>query len=261
LKFAREADLTQWARDAGRLWLLLDYDGTLADFAPTPAHIEPDPRVTGLLERLSKDARKRLAIISGRKLADVTALVPVAGLFLAGTYGLELQSPTGEIQHRADYRVVRPVVEKAKSHWESLVAGRPGFFLEDKGWALALHARFADEAEAAQVLALARQRALTDLPAETFQLLAGHRFLEVAPAVAQKGETVGYLLQEHPWPGSQMVYIGDDDKDEAAFRMIHMHGGVAIWVTGASRRPRPTAADYTLESPAAVRHWLESISR
>ena len=28
---------------AERLWLFLDYDDTLADFAPTPEHVNSDP--------------------------------------------------------------------------------------------------------------------------------------------------------------------------------------------------------------------------
>ena len=75
MTFRDGADLTQWARGAGCLWLFLDYDGTLANFAATPAQIEPDLRITQLLERLSRDARKRLAIISGRKLDDIRALL------------------------------------------------------------------------------------------------------------------------------------------------------------------------------------------
>jgi trehalose 6-phosphate phosphatase len=260
MTFKDEADLTTWARGAGRLWLFLDYDGTLADFAPTPAQVEPDSRVIQLLERLSRDARKRLAIISGRKLDDIRALVPVPGLFLGGTYGLDLQTPAGEIRHRINAQAILPVIEKVKARWQALVAGRVGFFLEDKGLAMALHARFAGEVDAGRVLALARQSVADDLPAATFRLLAGHRFLEVAPALADKGETVAFLLREFPWRGSQLVYVGDDDKDAAAFGVVHSHGGRTIWVAGGSHQARPADADYTLESPAAVRRWLEGLS-
>ncbi len=31
--------------EARRLWIFLDYDGTLADFAPTPEHVNPNPEV------------------------------------------------------------------------------------------------------------------------------------------------------------------------------------------------------------------------
>ena len=259
MKFESEADLAAWARRAGRLWLFLDYDGTLAEFAPTPAHIEPDPGLTRLLQRLSSDPGKRLAVISGRKLDDIQALVPVPGVFLGGTYGLDIQAPSSRILHRGDAQAIRPVVERVKVRWQPLVAGQAGFFLEDKGLALALHARFASEAEAEQVLRLARQFAEADLPAEAFRLLAGHRFLEVAPALAHKGEAVSFLLHEFPWPGSRLVYLGDDDKDAAAFGTVHAHGGVAVWVAGESRRPWPADADFALQSPAAVRGWLERL--
>jgi trehalose-phosphatase len=82
LRFESEAALARWARSVDRLWLFLDYDGTLVDFAATPAEIEPNAHVTHLLERLCSDTRKRVAIISGRKLDDIRALVPVSGLFL-----------------------------------------------------------------------------------------------------------------------------------------------------------------------------------
>ncbi len=260
MKFESEAALTEWARSVDRLWLFLDYDGTLVDFAATPTEIEPDANVTHLLERLCADSRKRVAIISGRKLDDIRALVPVPGLYLGGTYGLDLQTPTGEIRHRVDARAIAPVIERVKARWQRLVSDQSGFFVEDKGLAVALHARFAAEADAERLLALARQDATADLSAETFRLLTGHRFLEVAPALAHKGEAVSFLLKEYPWPGGQLAYLGDDDKDAAAFGAVHAHGGVTVWVVGNSHWPLPSDADYALASPAAVRRWLQGLS-
>ena len=260
MKFESEAALTRWARSADRLWLFLDYDGTLAEFAATPAQIEPDARVTRLLERLRGDTRKRVAIISGRKLDDIRALVPLPGLFLGGTYGLEWQTPAGEIQRRADARAIAPFIEKVRARWQQLVAGRSGYFLEDKGLAVALHARFAEDGDAERVLDLARRDATADLSSDTFRLLTGHRFLEVAPALAHKGEALEFLLGEFPWPGAQVAYLGDDDKDAAAFGVVHAHGGVAIWIVGSSQWPRPPDADYALASPAAARRWLNRLS-
>jgi hypothetical protein len=31
-------------------------------------------------------------------------------------------------------------------------------------------------------------------------------------------------LERFPWPGAQMIYIGDDDKDELAFRIANQFG-------------------------------------
>jgi len=211
---------------AERLWLFLDYDGTLADFAPTPEHVNPDPQLIGLLTKLARHPRIRMAVISGRRLSHVEALVPVPGIFLAGTYGIELRTPEGRRINRVKYDAVRPTLDTLKPHWEQVIADREGFFLEDKGWALALHARFADEDEAEEVLAAARSVATGAARSGPLRLLGGHKFLEIGPTLAHKGQTVDYLLDRYPWPGALPVYLGDDDKDEEAFDVIKARGGI-----------------------------------
>jgi len=242
---------------AERLWLLLDYDGTLADFAPTPDHVNLDLEIVDLLTRLARHPLIRVAVISGRRLDHVAALVPVPGILLAGTYGVELQTPEGERINRVEYNVVRPVLDAIKPRWLHLIGERRGFFLEDKGWALALHARFADDAEAEEVLDTAYRMATEVAPSrQLFRLLGGHKFLEVGPRLAHKGQTVDYLLNRYGRPGALPLYLGDDDKDEEAFGAIKARGGIAIMVAA---EPRKTRADCRLESPQAVRHWLQTL--
>jgi trehalose-phosphatase len=248
--------LNQRLAESERLWLFLDYDGTLADFAPTPEHVNPDPELVELLTRLVHIPRLRISVISGRRLSDVRALVPVPGVLLAGTYGIEVQTPEGEQIERVEYKTIRPVLEVIKPRWEHLITGRDGFFLEDKGWALALHARFADGDEANEVLATAHRLATEVAYLGPFRLLGGHKFMEIGPELAHKGRTVAYLLEQFPWPGALPLYLGDDDKDEEAFGIIQAHGGTAILV---AREPRDTQADCRLESPQAVRQWLETL--
>lgn len=248
--------LEQLAAEGRRMWLFLDYDGTLKEFAPTPEHVEPDPALIDLLTRLAAQPRVRMAIISGRSLAQIERLVPVPGTFLAGTYGIEMRTPAGERIHREDYDALRPTLDALKPRWQSLVAHREGFFVEDKGWALALHARFAEEGEAEATLEAAQRMAAEVVSSGTFRLLGGHRFLEVAPSLANKGRAVDYLLHSHPWRGSVPVYLGDDDKDEEAFRVIKRRSGVAIVVAAESR---DTQADARLPSPEAARQWLRRL--
>jgi trehalose 6-phosphate phosphatase len=251
-----------------RLWLFLDYDGTLADFAPTPDHVEPDPELVALLRRLARHPRLRVAVVSGRRLGHVQKLVPVPGIFLAGTYGVQIQTPEGQQIDRLAYEAIRPTLDALKPRWTCLLAGRKGFYLEDKGWALAVHARFANETEAGDVLAAARGlaliavagrlgvKAMADRSPGVFRLLGGHKFLEVGPRLAHKGRTVAYLLDRYPWPGALPLYLGDDDKDEEAFGTVKARGGMAILVAHA---PRDTAADQRLDSPQAARRWLAGL--
>jgi trehalose-phosphatase len=243
-------------RQEKRLWLFLDYDGTLADFAPTPEHVCPDPELIDLLTHLVQHPHIRVAVVSGRRLHHVEQLVPVPGVFLAGTYGIELRTPSGKRCNRLDYDEIRSTLSSLKPAWSELIAGREGFFLEDKGWALALHARFASAEEAQEVLESARHMTDGQVSQERFRLLGGHRFLEIVPRGAHKGQTVAYLLDTYPWLGALVVYLGDDDKDEEAFGVVRDRGGIAVLVAS---EPRDTRADCRLKSPQAARRWLNDL--
>jgi trehalose-phosphatase len=259
MKPADLAELSRLALSKNSLWLFLDYDGTLAEFAPTPQTVAPVPQVVDLLKRLASKVAVRLTVISGRRLDDLRRLLPVPGIYLAGTYGLDLQTPQGVLIQRADFIAIRPILEKIKPQWQEILGDQQGFFLEDKGWALALHARFAEDDDADQVLALAREIVEHNLPEELFRILGGHKFLEVAPVAAHKGQTVEYLLANYPLPDALLLYVGDDDKDEQAFTAIHAHHGLAVKVTHGSQETQHTEADYLLDSPADVNAWLEFI--
>jgi trehalose 6-phosphate phosphatase len=247
--------LTQLSKHA-RLWLFLDYDGTLADFAPTPDIVSPDAALIALLSALHEKPDLRLAVISGRRLKHVRSLVPIPGIWLAGTYGIELLTPGGEQLERLDYRSIRPALEGLKLEWHSLIGDHSGFYLEDKGWSLAIHARYATDQEAAETLSAARDQAQTALKDGNLRLQGGHKFLEICPQQADKGETLEHILSSDVFPGALPVYIGDDDKDERAFSAVNARQGIAIVVMA---EVRPTQAGYTLANPAAVRAWLKAL--
>lgn len=259
MKFASTAELAAWARAASQLWLFLDYDGTLADFAPTPAHVKPNSRVVGMLEKLVQRAGTRLTIISGRRLADVRQLIPIKNVLIAGSYGVEILTAEGELINRAQFGRVRPTLDSIKPAWQQLIGDSDGFFLEDKGWTVALHARRAEESKAEAVLKQAKRLAASKLPPTGFKMVGGYKFLEIAPLAAEKRETVDYLIEKFPLPEAQLVYIGDDEKDEEAFAAIHARGGIAVKVREASTADLPTSADIIFDSPRVTLGWLRQL--
>jgi trehalose-phosphatase len=237
------------------VWLFLDYDGTLADFAPTPEIVKPDQDLIQILRRLSQQPKIRLTLISGRMLSQIRELVPLDHIYLAGTYGVEVQIPGGEVIRRVDLEAIRPALQRVKTIWTGLVQGLEGFFIEDKNWAVALHARFAGQKDADRVLSQARQLAHHELHHEGLKLLSGHRFLEIGPTLAHKGKTVAWMLDKFPLPEALLVYLGDDDKDEQAYAVIQAGGGACALVG----LPRETSqADYHFKNPADVRIWLKN---
>ncbi len=237
------------------VWLFLDYDGTLADFAATPDIVTPDSQLIDLLERLIQRPDLRLAIISGRRLEHIRKLVPVPGLWLAGTYGLELQAPSGVQTEGLDYASVRPTLDIIKPVWEGIIGDATGFFLEDKGWTLAIHAKNAENELANQVLKSARRVAESQMNGTDFKIQGGHRFLEISPRLADKGLAVDRLLATDTRQDILPVYIGDDDKDIRAFPVVQARGGIALLV---GRQHQAPDADDRLASPVEVRAWLSA---
>jgi trehalose-phosphatase len=244
-------------QSGGRYWLFLDYDGTLAGFSPTPADIFPDSALNDLLARLARfsDAL-RLVILSGRKLEQLRQLIPVPGILLAGTYGLEYLPPGGQPVQLLDRDTYRLLTERVLPLWKDLVQGRDGFFIEDKGFSLALHAKYASGGDVDWVLPKAREAAIKAAGAN-FQLLEGPRFLEIAPLDANKGRAVLMLMHRFEWPGAGLAYFGDDARDEEAFKVVAAQGGTAVLVAPVER---PTAADARVESPVEVREWLSRLA-
>jgi len=252
-------ELDRWVASAARLWFFLDYDGTLADFAPLPGPSEMEPELVGIIKQLAGMPRFRVTVISGRSLKSLQELIPVAGIFLAGVYGCELQTPAGNRMERGDYSQIRPLLERVKPRWESLIADQPGFILEDKGWTLALHAPDPLPAEAGKLMALARQAARRDLPENIFRWFDSPAYLELAPVEANKGETVNLLYRGFPYPEARLLYFGDDDKDQEAFEVVHAFDGLNIQVSDPENPFLSPWADYLMDSPHAVRKWLQNL--
>ncbi len=239
-----------------RLYLFLDYDGTLAEFSPTPDTVIPDEELVALLAALVQSPGVRIAMVSGRRLEHILKLVPLPRIVLAGTYGLEMHTPQGDLIVKDGLEDYERYLGHLKPEWESLVASRAGFYLEDKTWSLAIHARFAEPEEVENIFHQARQRAEElGIPAG-MQFLGGDRFLELSPEAANKGLAVETILAKFPWPGALPVYLGDDDKDEAAFAVIKHSGGICVRVSPLARQ---TLADYGMRTPAETRRFLADL--
>ncbi len=182
--------------------LYLDYDGTLAPFAPTPDDVFPDERVIELISEIADSPNVRVSLVSGRRLGHIQKLIPINGILLAGTYGVEMQTPDGKEIHQIEYDNIRPLLDSLKPRWQELIEGKEGFYLEDKGWALAIHARNAEEKEGVQVLELAEKMLTQEVLGEHLQKIHSYRFLEVGPHNADKGNALRYLFDNFHWEGA-----------------------------------------------------------
>lgn len=246
--FAREMS------DAKILRLFLDYDGTLAEFSRTPGESLPNGEVNALLADLAKDPGILPAVITGRSLHDIQRLIPVQGILLGGTYGIEMQLPNGEILQDLSFESIRADILQVLPVWQEKIDGKEGFYLEDKGWSIALHGRFAEMRDFLKIATAIKTGMDGVTFTNEFKFIEGMKFLELAPSSADKADFVQRVISGMTPPGSALLYIGDDEKDEEALRRVIANGGFAIKVTGGNGPD--TEAQFTAVNPQEVRDWL-----
>ena len=80
------------AGDAHNYALFLDCDGTLLDIAPTPNEVRVPDGLVELLVRISKGLGGALAVLTGRRLAEIDVLLTPAKLIGAGVHGAEIRT-------------------------------------------------------------------------------------------------------------------------------------------------------------------------
>ncbi|RYF92704.1 MAG: trehalose-phosphatase [Caulobacteraceae bacterium] len=231
--------------DLTRTALFLDLDGTLADIAETPGAVGPVASRTRTLRALSPALDGRLAILSGREVAEIDRILEGSVASVAGLHGLDRRTADG----RLDATPPHPALPDARQCLASLAKAERGLLLEDKGTSVALHYRLRPEAGPAVVdcaRRLARQTGLI--------LQEGHMVAELRTPGPDKGEALQAFMAEAPFAGATPIMIGDDLTDEDAFAAAIALGGEAILI-GLPRRSR---SRWRLEDPSALLSWLEA---
>ncbi|OGQ94261.1 MAG: trehalose-phosphatase [Deltaproteobacteria bacterium RIFOXYD12_FULL_57_12] len=212
---------------------------------------KPLAGVLDVLHSLVNQNATAVAIISGRPAAEVLMLLDKLPVTIVGSHGFELWRPTDNtpvvIQPSAEQKVG---LEKAK---EAALQKGYGEKLEYKVASLAMHTRGLP-AQVASAMEEGILAAWTGI--SSFQTLECRRFnggVEIRCAGRHKGDALSELLRGQP-PGNFPVYVGDDETDEDAFRIIRDTGiGIKVGATSAS-----TAARGFLEDCAAVKKFLET---
>jgi trehalose 6-phosphate phosphatase len=225
-----------------RAALLLDLDGTLLDFAPTPDQVVVPPGLPETLRRLCRRVDDALAIVTGRPLEQIDALLGDIPHAVAGEHG-------GAIRHARGAPVERPDLPCAPVEWcaraEDFARANPGVLLELKARGFVLHYRLAPALGARVHETLVGMMRGHEA---TFALLAAQMAWEVKPRGADKGSAVDSLMARPPFAGRVPVYIGDDVTDEDGMRAARDLGGIGLRVQDA------------FGDPEGVRRWLASLA-
>jgi len=240
--FSREGLAVLDAALAAGPLLAFDVDGTLAPVADRPTEARLPDDVQACLAQLAQ--RAGVAIITGRAAADALRMLSFEPRHVIGNHGAE-GLPGGEIRSGAFIETVRSWSAALRADAALAAAG---VLIEDKRYSLSLHYRAAPDHAAASRAIQACIEVLHPKP----RIISGKLVINLLPADApDKGAALRSLMTSCRL--SRALYVGDDDTDEAVFR-LRLPGVLGLRV---ERQAGSAAALYLEdqgEMPALLRH-------
>ena len=225
------------------LALFLDFDGTLVEIAPAPDLITVPTHLVPSLEQLASTMGGRLALVSGRSIADLQRYLGNTALAMAGSHGLERKLPG----HAISGHGLEPIPTAVEAQLNVYCRDNQGVTFEHKSHGAALHFRAAPQLEEKTT-----QFAQAVAADNGLDVKRGKCVVELVPHGANKAAAVQSFMALPSFAGTVPVFIGDDVTDEDGFRAASSLGGFGIRV-GANG---DSAARYHLPSPHAVHDWL-----
>jgi trehalose 6-phosphate synthase/phosphatase len=231
------------------LLIALDFDGVLAPIVADPGAARALPQSREHLKSLAGLPGVRLALVSGRTLADLREVAsPPPGALLVGSHGAEISDPSigSQSQTPLDEEAAL-LLERIVVELERISAVQEGTHVEVKPTGAVLHTRRATR----EISAKATQEAL-DGPAAWpgVHLTHGKEVVELTVVATTKGTAIRQLRE---LTGADAVlYAGDDVTDERAFAVLDGDAGDVSVHVGSGE----TIADHRLGSPDAVAAML-----
>jgi alpha,alpha-trehalase len=237
-----------------RLYVFLDYDGTLTPIVEDPQAALLSNQMRDTLRDLSEICT--VAVISGRDRRDVENLVGLETIIYAGSHGFDIASPRGEHLEYEKGAEFLPALNQAETALKKRLKEVQGSVVERKKYSIAVHYRQVNDRDIGQV-----ERIVDQVRAQSpgLRKSSGKKIFELQPDIDwDKGRAVLWLLEilEADPSRAAPLYVGDDTTDEDAFRALSPHG-VTIIVTETSQ---DTAAGYRLRNPGEVQTFLAELA-
>ncbi|MFF4957482.1 trehalose-phosphatase [Streptomyces sp. NPDC001222] len=241
-----------------RAVLAFDFDGTLAPIVPDPDQARAHPDAVPALAALAPKVAS-VAVVTGRPAGVAVRHGGFAGvpgldhLVVLGHYGAERwDARTGTVDAPAPHPGVAAVRAELPGFLDEIGAWH-GTWIEEKGRAVAVHTRRADDPQAAFE---ALREPLTDLATRHGLIVEpGRLVLELRPPGMDKGVALSEYVRETG--AGAVMYVGDDLGDLPAFAAVdklRSDGVPGLLVCSGSEEVTELAdrADLVVDGPEGV---------
>ncbi len=221
-----------------------DFDGTLAPIRPRPDDVQVSATIALRLEKLARV--RPVAIVTGRRIADVRERLGFAPSWIIGNHGAEDDGDPDAAAHAL--HALDALRERLLERADGLAGA--GVMVEDKGQSLALHFRTAPDRAAASALI---EDVLAGFTA-TLHVFGGKLvYNAVAIDAPDKAVAVQRLIAR---AGVEAAFFaGDDVNDEPVFAAAQP-GWVTVRI-GCERRE--SAARFCIDGPHEMAGVLDRI--
>lgn len=237
--------------------LMLDFDGTLTPIIQTPKEAKLPVETKNLLKQLCQKPNLYLAIISGRKLADIKKKIGLPNIIYGGNHGLE-----GEILHKR-YSFPIPnktlvILENIKKQLNKIADQFAGVFIENKGLTLSLHYRLARKQEIPTIRSLFKITLKPFTEDRLISVIPGKMVFDIRPLNDCNKGTFAKLLinkiSEKTKTTPVVFFIGDDITDEDVFKELEKKITVKVG------RNSESSAKYRLKDTRDVFKFLKWVA-
>ena len=251
---------TEDFRKLSHVLFLSDYDGTLTPIVGRPRDAVLSPAVREKLAALAKRPDFTVGIISGRSLVEIRYMAAIDGIYYGGNHGLEIEGP--DLNYvSTDAELGQEMIKDLAGQLAEELQDIDGVIVEDKGLSLSVHYRLVKEEEQDDV-AVIFMRIISPLAdAGKVKITSGKKVFEVRPPIDwDKGKAIMSIRREIlsilRLENVLTVYLGDDNTDEDAFKVLHRPEGWSVYVGGENTS---SAAEYYLHSTEEVEEFLSKL--
>lgn len=194
-------------RDSG---IATDFDGTISAIETQPAAAKIDAQAKVYLNRLRK-RYKLVAVISGRKVKQLSQLVGIKGIHYIGNHGAEYLN---DGRYSVDQKALEVAAKLEDVCQKIKPFARQGYEVDFKKYSLAIHYRLHPDPQAAQT----KLKQLLQPYNQQLKVYAGRMVFDLGPYGVDKGQAIEYLVKKYRL--KYFFYVGDDRTDIDAFNKM-----------------------------------------
>lgn len=243
------------------LLLFMDYDGTLTPIVERPEKAILSEKMKKMLSNLTQMNQMKMAIVTGRSLNQIKGFLHLPNLIYVASHGLEIEGPDINYVHPGAFEQ-QQLLEYLNELLTSVFVKDSGIMIEKKTYTLSIHYRQVSENNV-EINRLKLMKIIYPYLEKSQLILSNAKKVwELRPAVEWNKASAMLWLSGHfsasiPYRSLVSMYIGDDEPDEACFKIIR-HGGFGVRVT--ENPSEPTRAEYYLRNNEELYQFLELVN-